>query len=107
MQGHLGTEVQRADGLSQEVARLRASALSTPQRPQGQLCHLIFLDSAVACSVPLMPLFILQSLMDCKAETQRLWQDRLLPAAVSGAPACKQWQTSAHGACTDSAGPSA
>ena len=31
MQAHLGTEVQRADGLSQEVARLRASALSMPR----------------------------------------------------------------------------
>ena len=28
MQAHLGSEVQRADGLSQEVGRLRASALS-------------------------------------------------------------------------------
>ncbi|CAL5221203.1 g3352 [Coccomyxa viridis] len=31
LQAHLGTEVQRADGLSQEVARLRASALSMPR----------------------------------------------------------------------------
>lgn len=30
LQGHLGTEVQRADGLIQEVARLRASALTLP-----------------------------------------------------------------------------
>lgn len=31
LQGHLGTEVQRADGLSQEVARLHASALTLPR----------------------------------------------------------------------------
>ena len=31
MQSHLGSEVQRADGLSQEVARLRQSALSFPR----------------------------------------------------------------------------
>ncbi len=31
MQTHLGSEVQRADGLSQEVARLRQSALSFPR----------------------------------------------------------------------------
>ena len=37
MQLHLGSEVQRADGLSQEVARLRQSALSSRDRKVSQL----------------------------------------------------------------------